>query len=148
MPNVGARASVMFFKKMFMFPLSKVTKNRQKAMSKVRTIVCCSKYYQNDYRYQAKAPQREALASDNLALPLIFFNFLGGSSKVFIICENCPADHLKAENNRGLKGSFITIFNFVFFLYLKFGLMNCYYQRAPGRAQIRNSIEIQLKIAL
>ena len=83
-------------------------------MSKVRTIVCCSKYYQNDYRYQAKAPQREALASDNLALPLIFFNFLGGSSKVFIICENCPADHLKAENNRGLKGSFIIIFNFVF----------------------------------
>ena len=83
MPNVGARASVMFFKKMFMFPLSKVTKNCQKAMSKVRTIVCCSKYYQNDYRYQAKAPRREALASDNLALPLIVFNFLGGIFKSF-----------------------------------------------------------------
>ena len=45
-------------------------------MSKVRTIVCCSKYYQNDFLYLAKALQREALAGDNLALPLIFFNSL------------------------------------------------------------------------
>ena len=34
-------------------------------------------YYQNDFRYhEAKAPQREALADDNLALPLIFYNLL------------------------------------------------------------------------
>ena len=45
-------------------------------MSKVRTIVCCSKYYQNDFRYLAKAPRREALVSDKLALHLIFFNLL------------------------------------------------------------------------
>ena len=41
-------------------------------MSKFRTIVCCSKYNQNDIRYQSKAPRRGALASVNLALPLIF----------------------------------------------------------------------------
>ena len=42
--NVGTRASVMFFLKTFIFLLFKVTKSHQKAMSKVRTIVCCSKY--------------------------------------------------------------------------------------------------------
>ena len=46
--NVGARASVMFFWKISMFSLFKVIKSHQKVMSKVRTIVCCSKYYQND----------------------------------------------------------------------------------------------------
>ena len=40
-------------------------------MSKVRNFVCSRKYYQNDFRYKAKAPRREALASDNLALLLI-----------------------------------------------------------------------------
>ena len=48
----------------------------KKAMSKFRTIVCCSKYNQNDIRYQSKAPRRVALASVNLALPLIFFYLL------------------------------------------------------------------------
>ena len=33
-----------------------------------------SKYYQNDFRCEAKVPRREALASDNLAL--IFFSLL------------------------------------------------------------------------
>ena len=42
--NVGTRASVMFFLKTFIFLLFKDTKSHQKAMSKVRTIVCCSKY--------------------------------------------------------------------------------------------------------
>ena len=56
-----------------MFLLFKVTESHQKAMSKVRTIVCCCKYYQTDFRYEAKAPRREALVADNLALPLIFF---------------------------------------------------------------------------
>ena len=60
-----------------MFSLFKVTKSHQKVSSMVFTIVCCSKYYQNDFRYHgAKVPQREALASDNLALLLIFFNLL------------------------------------------------------------------------
>ena len=76
MLNDGARASVMFFQKIFMFSLFKVTKSHQKAMSKVRTSVCSSKYYQNNIRYQAKAPLREALSSDYLAFPLIFFNLL------------------------------------------------------------------------
>ena len=40
-----------------------------KAMSKVQTIVCCSKCYQNDFRDKAKVPRREALAS------FLFFNF-------------------------------------------------------------------------
>ena len=51
-------------------------KDHKTAMSKVRTIVCCSKYSQNDFRFQAKAPRREALAIDNLAVPLIFFSLL------------------------------------------------------------------------
>ena len=38
--------------------------------------LCCGRYYQNDLRYYAKAPRRETLAGDNLALPLIFFNLL------------------------------------------------------------------------
>ena len=38
--DVGARASVMFFLKTFIFLLFKVTESHQKAMSKVRTIVC------------------------------------------------------------------------------------------------------------
>ena len=45
-------------------------------MSQVRTIVYWSKYYQYDFRFSAKAPRREALASYNLALPLIFFDLL------------------------------------------------------------------------
>ena len=66
----------------------KVTKSHQKAMSKVRTIVCCSKFYQNDFRDKAKAPRREALASYNSSISMKSF-------KMFIICEICPADHLK-----------------------------------------------------
>ena len=46
-----ARQRNVFRKKVFMLSLCKVTKGYQKAMSKVRTIVCCSKYYQNDFRY-------------------------------------------------------------------------------------------------
>ena len=42
-------------------------------MSKVRTSVCSSKYYQNNIRYQANAPLREALSSDYLAFPLICY---------------------------------------------------------------------------
>ena len=48
--SVGARASVMFFYKIFV-SLFKVIKSHQKATSKVRTIVFCGKYYQNDFRY-------------------------------------------------------------------------------------------------
>ena len=70
-----ARAPALCFSKK-MFSLFKVTKSHQKAMSQVRTIVYWSKYYQNDFRFSAKAPRREALASYNLALPLIFFDLL------------------------------------------------------------------------
>ena len=58
------------------------------------------------------------------------------SLKIFTFCENCPANHLKAKRNRGYKGSFLAICNCVFFLYLKFVLMNFFYQQALGRAQI------------
>ena len=50
--------------------------SHQKAMSKVWIIVSCSKYYKNDFCYQAKAPSRDALANDNLALSLTLFNLL------------------------------------------------------------------------
>ena len=57
-------------------------------MSKVRTIVCCSKFYQNDFRDKGEASRREALASYNSSISMKSF-------KMFIICEICPADHLK-----------------------------------------------------
>ena len=52
-----ARHRIVFAEMIFLF---KVTKSRQKAMSKIRIIVCCSKYYQNDFHYQAKAWRRDA----------------------------------------------------------------------------------------
>ena len=84
-----------------MFSHFKVTKSYEKARSKVRTIVCCCKYYQNDLRYQAKALRRGPLASDDLALPLIFYDSLRWNLSKFLqfftIYENFPADHLKSE---------------------------------------------------
>ena len=100
-----------------MFSNFNVTKSYEKATSKVRTIVCCCKYYQNDLRYQAKALRRGPLASDGLALPLIFYDSLRWNISKFLqfftIYENFPADHLKAEKNSGSKGSFLAICNFV-----------------------------------
>ena len=76
-------------------------------MSKVQTIVCCSRFYQNDFRDKAKAPRREALASYNSSSSMKSF-------KMFIICEICPADHLKVgEKGLQIKGSFLAICNFV-----------------------------------
>ena len=48
--NVGARQRNVF-QVNFCFSFLKVTKSHQKATSKVRTIVCCSKYYPNHFRY-------------------------------------------------------------------------------------------------
>ena len=89
-------------------------------MSKVQTIVCCSNFYQNDFRYEAKARRTEALAKDNSALQFASTK----SFEMFTICEICPADHLKVGEKE------------VIFFYLKFGHMNCFYQQALGRAQI------------
>ena len=94
--------------------------------------------FQNDFRYQAKAPGREALASDNLALSLIFFSFLRLKSlKIFTIFENFPADRLKVEKNLVYKGTSSRYFQFcVFFLYLKFGLMNFFFINKHQEGQI------------
>ena len=64
--------------------------------------MCCSKYYQNDFRCEAKVPRREALASDNLAL-------------ILKICENCPTNHLKAEKI-GVKEAISSLFAILCFL--------------------------------
>ena len=111
----------------------KVTKSHQKAMSKVQTIVCCSNFYQNDFRYEAKAPRTEALANDNSALQFASMK----SFEMFTICEICPADHLKV-GEKGLKRQFPRYLQFfVIFLHLKFAFpMNCFYQQALGKAQI------------
>ena len=70
-----ARAPALCFSRNFLcFRFSGLLKAIKRAMSNVRTILCCSKYYQNDFRCEAKVPRREALASDNLAL--IFFSLL------------------------------------------------------------------------
>ena len=80
----------------------------------------------------------EAPASNNLALPLIYFNFLPRNLSKFSQFEKFfPADHLKAEKIGGYESSFLAICNFeFFFLYLKFGPMNFSYQQALGRAKI------------
>ncbi len=58
------------------------------------------------------------------------------SFKMFIICEICPADHLKV-GEKGLQRQFPRYLQFcVIFFYLKFGPMNFFYQQALGRAQI------------
>ena len=113
--NVGAPASVMFFWKIFMFSLFKVTKSPPKAFSKVCTIVSCSKYYQNDFcYYEAKTPQRETLASDNLALPLIFFNLLGWNLSEFSKFVKIVLPIITKPEKRGYKGSFLAILKKIF----------------------------------
>ena len=83
-------------------------------MSKVRTIVCCNKFYQNDFRDNGKAPRREALASYNSSTSMKSF-------KMFIICEICPVDHFKVgEKGLKIKGSFLAICNLV----LSFSISN------------------------
>ena len=67
-----AGAIAYCFSKNFCFRFSISLKVIKRAMSKVRTIVCCSKYYQNDIRHWAKAAPREALVSDNFWLCLWF----------------------------------------------------------------------------
>ena len=55
---------------------------------------------------------------------------------MFIICEICPADHLKV-GEKGLQRQFPRYLQFcVIFLYLKFGAMNFFYQHALGREKI------------
>ena len=94
-------------------------------MRKVQTIVFFSKYHQNDFLYGAKIPRREVLAGDNLALPLIF-----------ILWKICLADLLK-DKKIGLLRQFPRCLQFcVFFLYLKFGLMNFFLSKGIRRAQI------------
>ena len=61
-----------FSRKCLCFRFSRSLKSIKRAMRKVQTIVFFSKYHQNDFLYGAKIPRREALAGDNLALPLIF----------------------------------------------------------------------------
>ena len=92
-----------FSRKCLCFCFSRSLKSIKRAMRKVQTIVFFSKYHQNDFLYGAKIPRREALAGDNLALPLIF-----------ILWKICPVDHLKAQKNWGCWGSFLTLCNFVF----------------------------------
>ena len=57
----------------------------------------------------------EAPASNNLALPLIYFNFLPRNLSKFSKFEKFfPADHLKAEKIGGYESSFLAICNFEF----------------------------------
>ena len=64
------RQRIVFPENVYVFAWS--LKFIKRAMRKVQTIVFFSKYHQNDFLYGAKIPRREALAGDNLALPLIF----------------------------------------------------------------------------
>ena len=93
------------------------------------------------FRYQAKAAWRELLTSDNLALPLIFFDLLSYISQNFCNLGNCPADHLKAEKNRSYKGSFLTICNFIFSSSTSNLVMNFLNQKALERAQISLTVQ-------
>ena len=62
---------MLFFLENFYVSLFRVTKSHQKVMSKVRTIVFCI----NIIKIIIFAPQRKALASGILAMPLNFFLF-------------------------------------------------------------------------
>ena len=82
-----------------------------------------------------KAPQKEALASDNLAFSQLYFlQFISVKSlKIFAICEICPADHL-----------------FAVFCFLPLSQIwsheFLFYQKALGRAQICLTIQQILQI--
>ena len=107
----------MFFQEISMFSLFKVTTSHQNAMNKVGTIICCSEYYQNDFHYWAKPTRREALASDDLALSLIFFNLHDFINLINQFCQiNCHNIHSHStklrrglsEENRITPGSQLT----------------------------------------
>ena len=93
-----------FSRKCLCFCFSRSLKAIKRAMRKVQTIVFFSKYHQNDFLYGAKIPRREALAGDNLALPLIF-----------ILWKICPADHLKAKKI-GVAEAVSSLFAILYFL--------------------------------
>ena len=136
--NVGARASVMFFQKILMFCFSRSLYAIKRRWARFRLSFVVVNI--NKMIFVIKAPQREALASDNLALPSIFFNLLPWNLSKFshTVCEICLADHLKAEKKKlGLQRKFHRYLQFcVFFLHLKFGLMNFFYPQGLGRARI------------
>ena len=109
-----ARAPALCFSRNFLcFRFSGLLKAIKRAMSNVRTIVCCSKYYQNDFRCEAKVPRREALASDNLAL--IFFSLLRWISQNFHNMWKLSCHHLKAEKI-GVTEAVSTLFVILCFL--------------------------------
>ena len=111
------------------FSLFKFTKSHQKDDEQGWDYRLLFKYCQNDFRYLVEVPRREALASHNLAFPLVFFNLLRWNlSKFSQICESRPADHLNAEKI-GLWRQFTRYLQFcISFLYLKFGPMNFFQQ--------------------
>ena len=100
---------VFLKKKKLCFRFSKSLKAIKSAMSKVRTIVCSSKYYHYYFRCKAKAPLRKALTGDYLALPLIFFNLLQWNLSKF---SQFVKFVLLIIIDRGYKGSLFS--NFVF----------------------------------
>ena len=101
---------VFLKKKKLCFRFSKSLKAIKSAMSKVRTIVCCSKYYHYYFRCKAKAPLRKALTGDYLALSFIFFNLLQWNLLKF---SQFVKFFLLIIIDRGYKGSLFS--NFVFF---------------------------------
>ena len=81
-------------------------------MSKVRTIVFCSKYYQNNFLILSKGSTKGGARQQQFGFAFDFLQF--ASVKSLKIWEVCPPDHLQAEKNRSYKGSFLAIFNFLF----------------------------------
>ena len=49
-----AHFSVYFYRKFLCFWFFKLTKSHQKVTSKDRTIICCNKYWQNDFSDRSK----------------------------------------------------------------------------------------------
>ena len=105
-------------------------------MSGVQTFVCCSKYYQNDFR--------ACQCQFGFAFDFLQFAWVR-SLKMFTICAICPADHLKAKKNWVAEAvsSLFTILCFL--LYLKFGPMNFL---KTGRRKDRNMFNNQTNLKI
>ena len=112
--NVGARASVMFFQKILMFCFSRSLYAIKRRWARFRLPFVVVNI--NKMIFVIKAPQREALASDNLALPSIFFNYCGEISQNFHSLWNLSCRSFKSWKKIGVTKEVSSLFAILCFL--------------------------------
>ena len=124
---------------MFMFSPFMVSKSHQKAMSKVRTIVCLVNIIK--VTFVIKRRLHEGRRSPAIIWLHLWFSpiCLCEISKNFLSLWKLSCPSLKSRKKIGVTKTVSSLFAIcVFFLYLKFELMDFFNQRvqAPGRTQI------------